>query len=217
MTDSDDRCPLRRPDQGARRGRRAVADNLAGGTQSAVRGNELGEFRSLRADVWRQFRRHKGADGRDGDAHADRARLRLRPDPAAVRHLDPERAQRQPGRPSGPTSGAPTTSAATPSPEPCSVAASRWRSASSPWRCRSWSVCWSASSPDTSACSTAPLMRLTDLFLSLPILPDPAGGRSCSSGTRSRIRLGDNLGIFVLMVIIIGAYELDVDGPYRPR
>ena len=30
------------------------------GTQAA---NELGEFRSLKADVWRQFRRHKGAMG----------------------------------------------------------------------------------------------------------------------------------------------------------
>ena len=37
----------------------SLAD-LDTGTQAA---NELGEFRSLKADVWRQFKRHKGAMG----------------------------------------------------------------------------------------------------------------------------------------------------------
>jgi len=47
MTDMADRTPSE-----------ANMSPTDSGTASA---NELGEFRSLKADVWRQFRRHKGA------------------------------------------------------------------------------------------------------------------------------------------------------------
>ncbi len=116
---------------------------------------ELGAFRSLRGDVWRQFRRHKGALAGMVILVLIIVRLLRRPGAPAVRHVDAERQRTPTGRRAGPTSGAPTTWAGTPS-AACPGRRphlARW-SASSPCSSRSWSACSSACSPASSAEST---------------------------------------------------------------